>query len=115
MNVTKLNKTWNTFVKNMILVITTMMNKPENHCDCGTYTHTIPIPIKGKVQYIDFCVADIVSALTAGNIETVASCCGHGKIPGSILLKDGRNLIINKWNGHEEDGKIIEFINSLKK
>jgi hypothetical protein len=35
-----------------------------------------------------------VKALNDAGIETIASCCGHGKRPGNIVLKDGRELII---------------------
>lgn len=70
------------------------MNKPDKCCDFGTYECQIPMPIKGRRQDIDFCIADIVAALNAANITTVASCCGHGKIPASIVLEDGRELTI---------------------
>lgn len=52
------------------------------------------LPINGKVQCIDWCIHQIVAALTAGGIETVASCCGHGTQRGRIDLKDGRVLWI---------------------
>ena len=48
--------------------------------------------IKGRRVDIDFCIADLVAALNAANITTIASCCGHGKIPASIILEDGREL-----------------------
>jgi len=32
--------------------------------------------------------------LNAANIKTVASCCGHDRVGGSVLLEDGRELII---------------------
>jgi len=63
-------------------------------CEVGTYKHQIPMPIKGRVQGIDYCIADIVAALNAANIITVASCCGHGKIDAKIALEDGRELVI---------------------
>lgn len=43
---------------------------------------------------VDTCIAPIVQALNNIGIETVASCCGHGKSFGNIALKDGRELII---------------------
>ena len=43
---------------------------------------------------IDGCVQQIVEALNAAGLETVASCCGHGKRPGNIALRDGREIII---------------------
>ena len=35
----------------------------------------------------DACIKPIISALNKAGIKTVASCCGHGKICGSIVLK----------------------------
>jgi len=43
---------------------------------------------------IDSCIAPIVRALNRAGIRTDASCCGHRKWPGSIVLFDGRILII---------------------
>jgi hypothetical protein len=61
----------------------------------GTYECQIPMPINGRVQWIDFCVADIVAALNAANIKTIASCCGHKKIDPAVFLEDGRKLLIS--------------------
>ena len=72
------------------------MEKPDKCCECGSYEHQVPMPIAGRRQDIDLCIADIVAALNAANITTVASCCGHGKTDGDVLLKDGRELIIKK-------------------
>ena len=48
------------------------------------------------VKPIDRCIAPIVRALNAGDLVTTCSCCGHGKIPGMILLADGRRLTIDR-------------------
>lgn len=45
---------------------------------------------------IDSCIADIVKALNEGGVLTTGSCCGHGKKDGSILLADGRELVIRR-------------------
>lgn len=71
------------------------------HCDgeCGsaaTYAGQVCIPLRGRVQGIDWCIHHIVAALNAGGVETVASCCGHGKQPGRIDLADGRVLTIGR-------------------
>lgn len=66
----------------------------ENCGSIGEYQFQVPMPIHGRVRYIDPCIAPIVAALNAANIETVASCCGHGRNPGSIILLDGRELVI---------------------
>jgi hypothetical protein len=54
------------------------------------------MPINGRVYGIDWCIHHIVAALNAANIATVASCCGHGKQDGSIVLADGRELCIRQ-------------------
>jgi hypothetical protein len=68
--------------------------------ECGsaeTYAGQACMPLRGRVQGIDWCIHHIVAALNAGGIETVASCCGHGKQPGSIVLADGRELVIRSF------------------
>ena len=72
-------------------------------CEMGSYKHQTPMPIKGRRQDIDFCIADIVAALNAANIITVASCCGHGKVEAVISLEDGRELIIKNVKREEID------------
>jgi len=74
------------------------MKKPDKCCKIGSYDHQIPMPLGGRRQDIDLCVADIVAALNAANIRTVASCCGHGEIDGSIVLKDNRELVIRQFD-----------------
>ena len=51
------------------------------------------LPIKRRVERIDKCIHKLVAALNAGEVTTVASCCGHGKGDGAILLLDR-----TKWN-----------------
>ena len=63
---------------------------------CGMYCCQVPMPVRGRLVGVDLCIADIVAALNAANIETRASCCGHGKQPGSIILDDGRELIVRE-------------------
>ena len=53
----------------------------------------------------DPCIATIVQALNDAGIETVASCCGHSKRPGNIILSDGRELIIAP---NFETGRLID-------
>lgn len=60
-------------------------------CKHGT---TVVMPIHGRVHEIDSCIHHLVAALNAGGIATDASCCGHGHRPGSIILSDGRELMV---------------------
>ena len=39
-------------------------------------------------------IADLVAALNAAGIATVASCSGHGEQWGIVSLADGRELVI---------------------
>jgi len=48
----------------------------------------------GLPGFCDPCLAPLINALNGGGLTTVASCCGHGHRPGSIVLKDGRELLI---------------------
>ena len=60
-------------------------------CDFGEFECDVHV---GDNIYVDKCIADIVKALNNAEIRTKASCCGHGKILGSIVLEDGRELIV---------------------
>lgn len=65
---------------------------------CGTYECQVPMPLRGRRQDVDVCVADIVAALNAAGVVTMASCCGHGEQDGSVALDDGRELIVRMPN-----------------
>jgi len=66
----------------------------ESCCEMGSYDHTVPQDARGWRIETDLCIADIVAALNAANIPTEASCCGHGEMLGSILLEDGRHILV---------------------
>lgn len=59
---------------------------------------------------VDPCIADLVCALNRAGLHTVASCCGHGKIPGRISLRDGREIWVNF--SPEETGELDNLITS---
>jgi hypothetical protein len=53
------------------------------------------MPLNGRVQDIDACLALLVATLnTVPKLATVASCCGHGHRPASVALADGRWLVV---------------------
>ena len=54
------------------------------------------IEINGRTWGVDSCIEPLVKALNDAHIKTVASCCSHGKGLGSIVLRDGRELLIAK-------------------
>ena len=72
-------------------------------CEWGNQVMlSVPIPAQLSHTYegrwdikgVDACIAPIVQALNDAGIHTIQSCCGHGKANGSILLADGRELVI---------------------
>ena len=74
-------------------------------CNWGTTTEleiTIPAHLSHtgkpyrKVMGIDACIAPIVEALNKAGIETIGSCCGHGKGPGGITLADKREIAVKE-------------------
>lgn len=85
---------------------------PTECCAMGSYDCQVPMAIGGRRRDIDFCLADIVAALNAANIGTVASCCGHGQMLGDIRLEDGRVLKIENgvrpWERIERDASAQE-------
>ncbi len=76
-----------------------MLTKPKNCTPIGEYKCQVPMPINGRIQGIDYCISDIVAALNAANIKTIASCCGHGKVKAIISLDDGRTIQIQETTG----------------
>lgn len=71
------------------------LSKPTKCTPMGKYECQVPMAIGGRVQYIDYCISDIVAALNAANIQTECSCCGHGdETKATIMLLDGRELKI---------------------
>ena len=76
---------------------------PAGRCDrcdgpggAKTYANQACLPLGGRVMCIDWCIHQIVAALNAGGVKTLASCCGHGTEDGLIHLEDGRVLVIRR-------------------
>lgn len=89
-------------------------------CEWGTHVavkNLLTTEGKRRTWKIDRCIAPIVKALNDGGVETIASCCGHGKGPGRITLLDDRELFIlppgsdltwrYRWNGHNEKRRLV--------
>ena len=43
---------------------------------------------------VDPCIGPLVQALNDSGFLTTSSCCGHDHRPGTITLKDGRELLV---------------------
>lgn len=86
--------------------------RPTKCCRPGEYACQVPMPLNGRRQDIDFCIADLVTALNAANIRTVASCCGHGDTDGTIILEDGRTLRIENgvrwWERNSPNSEVSQ-------
>jgi hypothetical protein len=63
---------------------------------CAEDSHTGKERLETK--RIDRCISDIVRALNAGGVRTRSCCCGHGNEEGSIVLQDGRELVLHTSN-----------------
>lgn len=66
-------------------------------CNWGTTTILV---INGKPVDVDSCIASLVKVLNANGFSTIASCCGHGKQPGSIAFM---------LNGKEVEMRIMTY------
>lgn len=68
------------------------------HCKTGfAISDDDPCCLCGRIPGdggIDPCILTIIEALNQGGVETVSSCCGHGRRPGNIVLRDGREILI---------------------
>lgn len=56
----------------------------------GDYKCHVPTSLKdskGRIVCVDKCLKEAVENFNARGIETIASCCGHGVIQPSVLIK----------------------------
>ena len=67
-------------------------------CKWGTsldVTLCKPTPVQKRlVIKVDACIAPLIQMLNDYGIETVASCCGHGKTEGRIDFADGHVMLM---------------------
>lgn len=82
---------------------------------------TIPAPLSHtgkdelKLVGVDKCIAPMVRALNDAGISTVASCCGHGKQPGRISLRDGRDIfIVPDYDTGQKISRAFTAINDVR-
>ena len=77
-------------------------------CEWGTTTRINAYNTKLECERyvgVDSCIADFVQMLNDNDIETVASCCGHGNQPASIILRDDTWLLFLSREQAEEINK----------
>ncbi len=75
-----------------------------------TFKKMNPRSTKATFQ-VDRCIAPAVKALNKVQLYTIASCCGHGKRPGNIVLADGREIFIIP--NYDMSRKVDEFLNQI--
>ena len=81
-------------------------------CDQGDIKKIQFQPGSEKIIEVDECIAPIIWALNRTGIDTVASCCGHGQQPGSIALKDGREIrLMSTFEDARKVDKLFPAIN----
>lgn len=61
--------------------------------------------------WCDPCIAPLIDGLNAGGITTVASCCGHGRRPASVVLDDGNVMLVMSRAEHDRIGGLWPGIN----
>jgi hypothetical protein len=63
-------------------------------CDYAPNREAAMVPIANTRGHCDPCLAPYVQALNDAGLDTLASCCGHGRRPGSIMMRSGQVLLI---------------------
>lgn len=91
-------------------------------CDYGNQI-ILHVPIRGDLSYtgedrwddkaIDSCIAPIVKALNDAEVFTLASCCGHGKGGGSIILWDDRELVLRPTDEYQKLRAVIDDVRKV--
>jgi hypothetical protein len=85
-------------------------------CEWGTY-EKVEVTIPPHLSHTNKERREMVEmrALNEGGVTTVASCCGHHKGLGSIMLGDGRELLIaaNRTEAQHVEDLVHEHIEVL--
>lgn len=106
------------------------MNYKRIHASVGSHRHNILMKVpkdwsehsnvnpftKQRMIACDMCVSPIVQYLIENGIETVETCCGHGKTGYILLDKKYRDKMIgmgfipdDKWNDSHQDDRCMVF------
>jgi hypothetical protein len=67
--------------------------------------------LNGRVFGVDECIYDLVKFLNKYYKPTTASCCGHGKQPGSVIFKDWTEIRIMTFEQARKVDKLFPPIN----
>lgn len=78
---------------------------PYTHVEFGTYTNHISVKSpEDKWICVDACMAVELQQIWAKGVLTLECCCGHGKQPGYIAVKDESRCIMDEL-GYKPDPK----------
>lgn len=64
------------------------------------------------VVEVDKCIAPLVELLNKNGHKTIASCCGHGNQPSSIILEGGKEIRIMTFKQARKVDKLFPSINA---
>ena len=59
--------------------------------------------VDGKSFFVDRCLFNLVKALNDGGVPTKMACCGHGKMPGVIILSDDKYIGVFENRKHWDE------------
>lgn len=77
-------------------------------CKWGNHKNLV---INGRIRDIDSCIYDLVKLLNKYYKTTIASCCGYGKQPASIIFKDKTEIRIMTFEQARKVDKLFPPIN----
>ena len=69
------------------------------------------LTIKGKLRDIDIEIYNLVKLLNENYKTTIASCCGHGQQPASIVFEDESEIRIMNFEQARKVDKLFPPIN----
>lgn len=67
-------------------------------CDKRSTVHVL---LRGKPVRVDPCIRDLLREMNDNEIQTLGSCCGHGKRSMSVVVRT-------------PDGKIVETVSGVE-
>lgn len=86
-------------------------------CEYGTDKEVIlckPRENGMKTVKVDSCIAPLIQILNDYGIETVSSCCGHGKTDHSYIRIHPKNIMIQKFNEEFSVGLQLPYNKYMK-
>lgn len=91
---------------------------------CKLRNHS-KIDVVGRTVRVDWCMRHLLIAINNGNMETLGSCCGHGKYSMTIVCKNKyRSYIFELLSGvpitrkkrfYVKDGRGFYYIPEVEK